>query len=152
MITTLASLPWLYQCISLDIFISICSNYDILIYNNQQELSLLTKTELEWLLGKKQLSGIYNRKIKSQIKKKLENFEKFELPLLIAKGLISLSTVIKFGNSVTKYSNTQNYHTTKNDENQRVTEQIQSLGREFQYDSTLLDSRPFPYQGNALPG
>ena len=39
-------------------------------YNDSQEISLLSRTELEWLLGKKQLSGIYNRKIKSQIKKK----------------------------------------------------------------------------------
>jgi hypothetical protein len=30
----------------------------------------------------------YNRKIKSQIRKKVEKFEKFELPLLVEKGLI----------------------------------------------------------------
>ena len=41
--------------------------------NYSQELSLLSRTKLEWLLGKKQLSGSYNRKIKSQIRKKLEN-------------------------------------------------------------------------------
>ena len=71
-------------------------------YNNSQELSFLSKTELEWLLGKKHVSGSYNRKIKSQIRKKLENFENFELPLLIEKGLLSLSAVTKFGNGVTK--------------------------------------------------
>ena len=77
----------------------------MLTYNNLQELSFLSKTELEWLLGKKQLSGNYNRKIKSHIRKKLENFEKFELPLLLEKGLISLSSVTKFSNTVTKNSN-----------------------------------------------
>ena len=121
-------------------------------HNNQQEISLLSKTELEWLLGNKQLSSSYNRKIKSQIRKKTENFENFELPLLLEKGLISLSTVTKFSNGATKFSNTQNHHTTKNDENQRISAQNQSLGRDFPCDSTLLDSRPFPYQGNALPG
>ena len=79
-----------------------------MINNYQIEQSLLSKTELEWLLGKKHLFGSYNRKIKSQIKKKLETFEKFELPLLIEKGLISLPTVTKFGNGATKYSNIQN--------------------------------------------
>ena len=64
-------------------------------YDNSQELSLLSKTELEWLLGNKQLSSIYNRKIKSKIRKKIENFENFELSLLVEKGLLSLSTVTK---------------------------------------------------------
>ncbi len=74
-------------------------------YNNSQELSFLSKTELEWLLGNKKLSGGYNRKIRSQVRKKLENFERLELPLLVEKGLIALSAVTKFGNGVTKYSN-----------------------------------------------
>ena len=118
-------------------------------YNNQQELSLLSKTELEWLLGKKKLSGSYNRKIKSQIRKKLKNFEKFELPLLVERGLISLSAVTKYGNGVTKYgngvtkySNTETHSSSSNNEN---CAQIESLGRD-------LIPRPFPYQGNALPG
>ena len=41
----------------------------------------------------KQLSGSYNRKIKSQIRRKINNFQNFELPLLIEKGLISSSRV-----------------------------------------------------------
>jgi hypothetical protein len=68
----------------------------------------LSKTELEWLLGQKYVLGSYNRKIKIQIRKKLEKFEKFELPLLVEKGLLSLSDVTKYGNGVTKYSNVQN--------------------------------------------
>jgi hypothetical protein len=54
-------------------------------YNNSQELSLLSKTELEWLLGNKQLSSSYNHKIKSKIRKKIENVENFELPLLVER-------------------------------------------------------------------
>jgi hypothetical protein len=77
-------------------------------YNNQQELSLLSKTELEWLLGNIQLHGSYHRKIKSQIRKKINNFEKFELPLIIEKGLMSFSSVTKFGNGVTKNSSADN--------------------------------------------
>jgi hypothetical protein len=100
----------------------------------------------EWLLGHKQLSGSYNCKIKSQIKKKLENFESFELPLLIERGLLSFSTVTKFGNGVTKYGNAQIDSLLSNNDSHHFPAKIQSLGREFQYDSTLLDSRPFPYQ------
>ena len=120
--------------------------------DNQQKLSLLTKTELEWLLGNKQLSGGYNRKIKSQIIKKIKNFQSFELPLLLEKGLISLSTVTKFGNGVTNISNTENRYNTINDEIRLNCDKIKSLGREFQHVSIQLDPRPFPYQGNALPG
>ena len=111
-------------------------------YNNQQELSLLSKTELELLLGKKQLSGSYNRKIKSQIRKRLENFKKFELPLLIEKGLISFSPVTIFDNDVTKYSSADIHSSSSNSE---TCAQMKSLGRD-------LIPRPFPYQGNALPG
>ena len=112
---------------------------------------MLSKTEWEWLLGQKYVLGSYNRKIKSQIRKKLENFEKFELPLLVEKGLISLSDVTKFGNGVTKFSNAENHSNTVNDENQRISAQKQSLGREFPHVSTLLDPRPFPYQVSELP-
>ncbi len=111
-------------------------------YNNQQELSLLSKTELEWLLGKKQLPGSYNRKLKSQIRKKINNFQNFELPLLVEKGLISFSPVTKFSNGVTKYSSVDIHSSSSNSES---CAQMKSLERD-------LIPRPFPYQGNALPG
>jgi len=118
-----------------------------MIHNNPSKPSLLTNTELEWLLGKIQLQESYHRKIKSQIRKKIENFEKVELPLLVEKGLLSLSTVTKFGNGVTKSSNTENdYYSKTNDKNQQSCAHMKSLGRDFPCDSTLLDSRPFPYQ------
>jgi hypothetical protein len=54
----------------------------------------------------------------------------FELPLLLEKGLISLSSVTKIGNGVTKFSSVENHHLTIDDENQLITAQNQSLGRE----------------------
>jgi hypothetical protein len=110
--------------------------------NNLHEPSLLSKTELEWILGKAQLSDSYNRKIKSQIRKKLEKFENFELPLLLEKGLLSLSSVTKYGNGATKYSNADPYSSSLNT---KLCAQMKSLERD-------LIPRPFPYQGNALPG
>lgn len=85
--------------------------------NKSQELSFLSKTELEWLLGQKHLSGSHNRKIKSQIRKKIKNFENFELPFLLEKGLISLSSVTKFVNTVTENSNIFNQEYSPNNFN-----------------------------------
>ena len=69
---------------------------------------LLSQTEKEWLLGNAKLSKGYERKIKADLKKKIENFQKYELPLLIKSGLLDLQNVTKFSNSVTNYSNDAN--------------------------------------------
>jgi hypothetical protein len=45
-------------------------------------MSLLSKSEVQYLLGKKQLSKFYEYKLKSVIKKKLANLIDKELPLL----------------------------------------------------------------------
>ena len=63
-------------------------------------------------------------------------------PLLIEMGLLSLSTVTKFSNGVTKNSNADIPSSTSNSE---TCAQMKSLERD-------LIPRPFPYQGNALPG
>jgi hypothetical protein len=70
------------------------------------------------------------------------NFQNFELPLLLEKGLLSLSDVTKFGNGVTKYSNADTHTASSNSE---TCARMKSLERD-------LIPRPFPYQGNALPG
>jgi hypothetical protein len=49
--------------------------------------SLLTKTEIDWLLGKAHLSKTYEYKIKSIIKSKLRALSEFELPLILKSGL-----------------------------------------------------------------
>lgn len=56
--------------------------------NNSHELSLLSKTELEWLLGNKRLSKSFEYKIKSIVKKKIDQFLNFELPLLIQNQIL----------------------------------------------------------------
>ena len=50
--------------------------------------SLLTKTELEWLMGKKKVSKVYEYRIRCDIKKKLQVFQTSELPLLIQNGFL----------------------------------------------------------------
>jgi hypothetical protein len=56
--------------------------------------ALLTRTELEWLNGNIQLSYAYQRKIKSDIKKKIRTLQELELPLLIEKGFIRQNTSV----------------------------------------------------------
>jgi hypothetical protein len=50
--------------------------------------ALLTKTELEWLNGNIHVSDAYQRKIKSDIKKKIRIMQELELSLLVEKGFI----------------------------------------------------------------
>jgi hypothetical protein len=44
--------------------------------------ALLTRTEIQWLLGNAQVSKGYEYRIKSDIKRKLKIFQQLELPLL----------------------------------------------------------------------
>lgn len=69
---------------------------------------LLSHTKKEWLLGNVKLSEEYERKITSAIKKKIQNFQNFELPLLIKNGLLSYPHVTESCNNGTKYSNGNN--------------------------------------------
>jgi len=60
-------------------------------------LTLLTGTEIDWLLGKRQLSKAYERKLRHDIKEKLRILSQVELPLLESKGF----SVTASSNSVT---------------------------------------------------
>ncbi|MDF2736923.1 MAG: hypothetical protein K0S93_779, partial [Nitrososphaeraceae archaeon] len=51
--------------------------------------SLLTKTEVEWLIGNKKVSKVYEYRIRSDIKKKLQIFQTSELPLLVQNGFLN---------------------------------------------------------------
>ena len=51
--------------------------------------SILTTSQLEWLTGKKKVSKIYEYRIRSDIKKKLQIFQKSELPLLAKNGFLN---------------------------------------------------------------
>jgi hypothetical protein len=48
--------------------------------------SILTRTELEWLLGKRQVSKSFEYKMKSEIRRKLQTFATLEYPLLVERG------------------------------------------------------------------
>ena len=117
-------------------------NHEIKHFNQ----ALLTKTELEWLLGKIQVSKVYEYRIKSDIKKKLQIFQQLELPLLMEKGFISPSS---YNSSLSVYTqnlsaNPQLYESTKEARIVPFKTKQGSLGRD-------LDPGPLPYQGNALP-
>ena len=49
-------------------------------------LSLLTRKEKEWLLGRVQVSNTTRRDLKYRIRKKLEIFQNQEVPLLMQSG------------------------------------------------------------------
>ena len=58
--------------------------------------ALLTRTEIEWLLGKVKVSKSYEYRIKSDIKKKLKTFTELEVPLLIRNGFLENSNLSKY--------------------------------------------------------
>ena len=59
-----------------------------MINNHSHEVALLTKTELEWLIRNRPLSKSFEYKNKSMIKKKVDRFLKYELPLLIQNKIL----------------------------------------------------------------
>jgi hypothetical protein len=59
-----------------------------MINNHSHEVALLTKTELEWLTRNRPLSKSFEYKNKSMIKKKVDRFLKYELPLLIQNKIL----------------------------------------------------------------
>ena len=53
------------------------------------QTALLTRSEIEWLLRKRQLSKHYERKMRAVINKKLRTWEQLERPLLEAHGFLA---------------------------------------------------------------
>ena len=53
---------------------------------NDTKLVLLSKTELQWLLGDIKVSKSFEYKIKSRIKRKIQTLTELELPLLVKKN------------------------------------------------------------------
>jgi hypothetical protein len=60
-----------------------------MIETDETQPALLTRTQIDWLQHKIQLSNGYQRKIKSDIRKKLRIFNELELPLLVKSGFIT---------------------------------------------------------------
>lgn len=70
--------------------------------------SLLTKSEMEWLLGNSvSITKSYKYKMKSSIRKKWRNFINLELPLLQKSGIIS-DNLTALGKDLTTYGKVEN--------------------------------------------
>ena len=69
-------------------------------------MTLLTNSELEWLYGRKQVSKIYEYRIRCDIKKKLKIFTQSELPLLSKHGFIKDLSVFTQLSANTQQCNT----------------------------------------------
>ena len=55
-------------------------------------LALLTRRELDWLLGKTgDMSKSFEYKVKSSLRKKIQTFIEIELPLLLKNGLFPIT-------------------------------------------------------------
>ena len=63
--------------------------------------ALLTRSEIDWLLGNKEVSKLYERKIRYSIKKKIETLTELEIPLLVDRGF----NVTTYSNGVTANGN-----------------------------------------------
>ncbi len=111
-----------------------------------KSLALLTRTEVEWLLGKAQLSKQHEYRIKSNIRKKLQTFEKFELPLIIAKSGLLPTAKTYYG----LIANSQQLITGSQTVDYLVAKTVQSEGRvnrevkEEENSSPRRDSDPRP--------
>jgi hypothetical protein len=64
--------------------VSICSSM-----SEDVQTSLLTRSELQWLLGRRQLSKHYERKMRAVLNKKLRTWKQLERPLLEAHGFLA---------------------------------------------------------------
>jgi hypothetical protein len=78
--------------------------------------ALLTRTELNWLLGNRSnISNSHQYKIKSEIRKKLKVFVTLELPLLEKTGILSDNLTL-FGKNLTTFSKANNPTNASNNE------------------------------------
>jgi hypothetical protein len=65
--------------------------------------ALLTRTEIKWLQGKKEVAPAYSRKMRFMIHKKIDTLTNLEIPLLRSKGFsvtIDSNGVTAYGNSM----------------------------------------------------
>jgi hypothetical protein len=53
------------------------------------QTALLTRSEIEWLLGKRQMSKNYERNMRAVLNKKVRTWEQLERPLLEAHGFLA---------------------------------------------------------------
>jgi hypothetical protein len=113
--------------------------------NSDTSPALLTKTELDWLQHKIKVSKVYEYRMRSDIKKKLQTFQQLELPLLMRNGFISSTHGDLSVYTQTLSANPQILESSNKARIEPIERKQRSLGRD-------LDPGPLPYQGNALPG
>ena len=104
--------------------------------------ALLTKTEIDWLQHKIKVSKVYEYRLKSDIKKKLQAFQQLELPLLMKNGFISSNDDLSVYTQNLS-ANPQSLQRSNKATNKLLFTKQRSLGRD-------LDPGPLPYQGNAI--
>ena len=78
--------------------------------------ALLTKTEMEWLLGSKSISKSHEYKIKSEIRKKLKILTNLEFPVIQKSGLFS-EDLTEFSKYLTAFSKVDNSINSSNIQN-----------------------------------
>ncbi|MFL6413881.1 MAG: hypothetical protein ACJ71K_21895 [Nitrososphaeraceae archaeon] len=104
--------------------------------------ALLTKTELDWLQHKIKVSKVYEYRLRSDIKKKLDTFRQLELPLLMKNGFISSNDDLSaYTQSLS--ANPQTLESSNKARIELLKPKQESLGRDF-------DPGPLPYQGNDI--
>lgn len=72
--------------------------------------AILTRTEIEWLLGKVKVSKPYEYRIKSDIRKKMKTFTDLELPLLIKHRIIDDTDLSKYAQNLRTNPQINNDH------------------------------------------
>ena len=90
--------------------------YDKNIWNFHLEFlpsAILTRSEIKWLNGLREVSKTYEYKMKCAIRKKLDILANTELPLIEECGFFS-DELTKFGKTLTIYSKIENSVKTRN--------------------------------------
>jgi hypothetical protein len=105
--------------------------------------AFLTKTELDWLQHKIKVSKVYEYRLRSDIKKKLQTFQQLELPLLMKNGFISYPQGDLSIYTQNLSANPQSRQSSNKAGNELLFTKQGSLGRD-------LDPGPLPYQGNVV--
>jgi hypothetical protein len=118
--------------------------------------ALLTRTEIEWLLGRKQVSKSYEYFMRNSIKSKLKTFTDLELPLLIKNDYLDGSSDSRLALRAGSKNLSANSKVTTDAEVAQPGRALPWEGLSHEQKEASLgrdsDPRPLPYQGNALPG
>jgi hypothetical protein len=76
--------------------------------------ALLTRTEIQWLLGRVKISKQYQYRIRSDIKQKIKTLIDLELPLLVQKGIIDKTDLSKYTQNLNANPQIKNPHFSTN--------------------------------------